>query len=678
MQGRVRVWVNAMLLHRMDIKMQKITYCLFLLIAALCWSCSKDKHTIIPEAGANTLVMTVNVMEPLTRATEPGADPLNENAINELSVFMFKGEQLVWYVEEVNVRYSADTKKLMINVPAERISMLSGQALDIVVLANGPSREAYSSVTTLSGLKAVSHTSADFLTIDVNPLASFLMDGSIRTPALTLGSVPFNVGNINLSRSASKIRIHIDQLSISGYTPGQPEIKLINIADKTSLLPGSPSAYAGSGALKASLYTATVSADGIITTRIPFYSYENNWDSESEKETFAIIKVPFSKDGRTLSYYYRVPVNYRLAVAGMTEAEKQGLYKLQRNHLYDVTVKISKLGNETEDKPLEVLGYIAVKEWNEPPVIDAQVIEAHYLNVKEREVIMANQTERLIEYASDLPVQLLSPHTEYTAYEFVNGRLTAVVKKDQNLSALKLSLRIVNGLKYVVVNNPAPANFVPVNISFYVNNGLGLVQKIKIIQYPPRFITAGVSNGAHYAGYFGINSDFPSPFNPNLFTVNTQVSDGVNSKIGDPVGSNGRTLTDAASNALVSPKFIIASQYGVTNLTNSYGVNATQERASNHCYEFYEDSYGPGQTYGGRWRLPTSAELAYINRLQRNSSSAVKNLLTGEWYWSAKTGKAYNFNTQSEGVGFYSYDNYFRVYNYKAYIRCVYDIYKYE
>lgn len=70
--------------------------------------------------------------------------------------------------------------------------------------------------------------------------------------------------------------------------------------------------------------------------------------------------------------------------------------------------------------------------------------------------------------------------------------------------------------------------------------------------------------------------------------------------------------------------------------------------------------------YQGKWRIPTLAELEYIDNIQDNPLSVVKSLLWGSFYWSAKTNEAYSFNeNKSSGQR-------------EANVRCVFDTWKLE
>ena len=84
---------------------------------------------------------------------------------------------------------------------------------------------------------------------------------------------------------------------------------------------------------------------------------------------------------------------------------------------------------------------------------------------------------------------------------------------------------------------------------------------------------------------------------------------------------------------MISPQFMIASSYGVTN-------NIDKDNARRRCASYQEDGYP-----AGRWRLPTQAEIEYIVSLSAwkviptlfgNSSGGTTN------YWSANGGVTVN------------------------------------
>lgn len=85
------------------------------------------------------------------------------------------------------------------------------------------------------------------------------------------------------------------------------------------------------------------------TAAIPFYAYENDWSKQSDHETFLMVEAPFKAQNshKQATYYYRVPVNFQMPTSGMTEEQKKGIHRLQRNHLYDIVTFIALLGPKT-------------------------------------------------------------------------------------------------------------------------------------------------------------------------------------------------------------------------------------------------------------------------------------------------------------------------------------------
>ena len=131
---------------------------------------------------------------------------------------------------------------------------------------------------------------------------------------------------------------------------------------------------------------------------------------------------------------------------------------------------------------------------------------------------------------------------------------------------------------------------------------------------------------------------------------------------------------------MVSPSFELASQLGATS---AWPYNKTFSNGRNR---YYNEDY----TWGGYlevntalcncatytetrivngvevplddWRLPTEAEIRLIDQLQNDPNSAVKSIMTGRYYWSAKSDAAIELQGGSEGSPT------------KAYTRCVRDV----
>lgn len=193
----------------------------------------------------------------------------------------------------------------------------------------------------------------------------------------------------------------------------------------------------------------------------------------------------------------------------------------------------------------------------------------------------------------------------------------------------------------------------------------------------------------------------------------------------DPKDADGMTKKDENSNLIISPEFIIATQHGLSDQVSqyvpsgniyyetryrfgqnygsvrnlpSYSTYTTDSRRFNNtyvhdylsagerCKDYFEGEYGedgyyeeyyinrdgkstPRQVYKtfkyqGKWRIPTMAELKYIDKIQDDDKSAVKSLLWGSAYWSAQEGMTYSFGdneTQNSST---------------ANVRCIFDTWK--
>lgn len=107
------------------------------------------------------------------------------------------------------------------------------------------------------------------------------------------------------------------------------------------------------------------------------------------------------------------------------------------------------------------------------------------------------------------------------------------------------------------------------------------------------------------------------------------------------------TLSDASVQEMISPKFRIASSYGVCTGTLSY------ENARKRCATYQEDGYP-----AGRWRIPTKAEVQFMIRLSADKKIPELFNIT---YWCANgtVSQQGNFTATTTSSD--------------TYVRCVYD-----
>ena len=112
------------------------------------------------------------------------------------------------------------------------------------------------------------------------------------------------------------------------------------------------------------------------------------------------------------------------------------------------------------------------------------------------------------------------------------------------------------------------------------------------------------------------------------------------------------TLSDASVQEMISPKFRIASSYGVCTSAVSYAD------ARKRCATYQEDGYP-----AGRWRIPTKAEVQFMIRLSKDTKIPQ---LFNTTYWCANgtvnDQGTFTATTTSSGT----------------YVRCVYDEWYWE
>lgn len=330
---------------------------------------------------------------------------------------------------------------------------------------------------------------------------------------------------------------------------------------------------------------------------------------------------------------------------------------------YELTGKISM-------KTQRINFTVSTTPWEgvEKFVVDVVIADLKYLFVRETKVVMANITEYKIEFASSSNITIDQPsYATYEKYELKGNVITKGTGYYYPRNSQYPSITSDLGKSgYIKITSDLPDNYFPKQFIFGVSNREGLkVSGIIVDQYPPQYLTGQKSEG----GNKDSSADYYS--NPNLFTITTIApGDWI---IGDPshvVNGKVETKDDELSNNMISPRFIAASRYAAVS-TGTY----TWQMAHDRCLTYWETldpkKTGKSATYPpGKWRMPTSAELEFMDVIQENSS-AVNYLLNSDgqywvarkpWYYDIGKNTVYpakNASTTISGGG----------------ARCVYDIY---
>ena len=364
--------------------MKPTTFYIFILMLATCLAaCSindfpEEENT---PGGSGTLRIAYRVAgnSVQTKAdTEPGVDELNENTVTRLDLFVSNGSTFLSFPD-------VTATEGILNLLDEQLTSireLMTTNTTFYLVAN--SAECVG-ITTLDGLKAVkTPTGFDFQAKQ----NTFVMDASYTTQ----GDQSENDVTITLElrRALAKIRIRFTEAST-----GTPMYcKLFQQAASTHVL-AEAETYDNSAADWTDFREITDdfplrdnSTDG--QGGYVFYSYPNDWFNSTlytqeengnytcndeglhngepivaAKQTYLLLRATYDNK----EYYYKIPVNRRLPDfsdnPSFTEDEYEqihDLYRLKRNHLYDVAVTISGPGG-TMDDPVVPAYTITINNW---------------------------------------------------------------------------------------------------------------------------------------------------------------------------------------------------------------------------------------------------------------------------------------------------------------------------
>ncbi|WP_298889565.1 hypothetical protein [uncultured Porphyromonas sp.] len=657
-----------------DISTRLVGYALILLMVS---GCIAERPVACPDDDASSaqlsLRLAVQEIRSL-RATEAGVGALNENQIERLQILFYKGGTLYWSVSPA----PATDGNYSIPIPEVQQQGFDGSSMYNVYVVTNMAFKAPEQERELAKI-AVSESVAKL------PNAKFVMQGQ-TSKKINLGTPEGKqLGAVELRRVASKLRI-TPTVAVEGYAlGGEIQVKFVGATDRGYLTTeevaagAKPIAYA---------YRATQDQQPQ-----HFYSYYNKWSSNDEAPYY-LLTVPLKKEGATTAadYYYRV---------ALTPAEPH----FTANKLYDLKLGIHKLGSTTPEEPVAITGTLSILPWT---LCDDQydLPAANYLEVSEREVHIYNIETYTITYqTSKKPI---TARIVEASFSYVNGATGVATTDNIPSSSDQYPTVTVVGNQIRIVSK-LPVNNVPKKIRFKVSNGIAELDKeVTVYQYPSLFVIntigekssrrpdgtlahSGLNNKAIYRITVqnppaGMILGFPpretTDFWPgSWFVQNTgfwgTIVERWELNNGEKI-SKFTTKRDAETAQMVSPSFELASQLGATERWSylEYGwyysrgkwsetskIGAYKETALCNCATYTETRRVNGvEVTLDDWRLPTEAEIRLIDQLQNDPNSAVKSIMTGRYYWSAKSDAAIELQGGSEGSPT------------KAYTRCVRDV----
>ena len=376
--------------------MKPTTLYIFILMLATCLAaCSindfPEEENIPGGSGTLRIAYRVAGSSVQTRATEAGVDALNENTVTRLDFFAFKSDgsllcPVISFTQ--GTLYSANYTLLAISEETLSLEDVQGNTGgNYYLVANCPA--VATTITTLSDLQAALTNGTGnpvLITTDGTAPTAFIMDAK-ATPAISGKDITLS---FDLRRAAAKIRIRFAEASTGTPT----HCKLFQQAASTHVLAeaetynNSATDWADFREITADFPQRDNSTDG--QGGYVFYSYPNDWFNSTlytqeengnytcndeglhngepifeAKQTYLLLRATYEGT----EYYYKIPVNRRLPSFSdnptFTAEEYEqihDLYRLKRNHLYDVAVTISGPGG-TMDDPVVPAYTITINDW---------------------------------------------------------------------------------------------------------------------------------------------------------------------------------------------------------------------------------------------------------------------------------------------------------------------------
>lgn len=628
--------------------------------------------------GKNSLLLQLQVSPTALRATEVGEDAYNENTVSSITVLFYKGGQLFWQSKESgqggiipNGSITTPGRHYIIPVPDDKKAQLNGvNSFNVYVVCNKASFVAPATEAAL--LKEVV---ADEL--NATAPASFVMIGSATNKKIDMATqTGRNLGSIGLKRVAAKIRVLRPTVDVAGYVQvGDAQVKLRNYADRGYL---ATAENVPTAEYKTTDYRPVTEVLPNGGKAMHFYSYYNEWASPAAlgQRPELMVQIKMKKEGESdnmaKDYYYKVPL----------EPQQKSL---QSNKLYELSLRIEIIGSPSPENPELVTGAISIEEWSKHE--DSYGLPAtQFLVVAEHDVEIKNATQYSLPYQSSKHPITISIKKVYATFVDDQG-VTQTISYTQGMAEYPT---ITFDANTIHINSSIPVNNVPKYIEFEVTNGVsGLVEKVKVTQVPSSFIihTMGTSSSLQPGGGLAPGLNNKAMYHIRILVPPAGMILGFPPT--EPVKFYDRnvykethylTKNDEETSRMVSPSFELASQLGATRpmpyfYRGSYshpqvGDPESRRRSATYsCAIYTETRKNKDGTYLtlDDWRLPTEAEIELIDKLQNDSKSAVKRIMTGPFYWDAylenkamRMTNPDNWNTGADED--------------KAHVRCVRDV----
>ena len=630
-------------------------------IAATTWlfsSCSEETlidGPVISGGEEATISATLSINSVETKTTTNYETPVsdNEKLINNyvIAVFDAARQDVVGLKAET---LGTETKSFTVNVVAK----CDGKSPQTVLTIANLSEEQ------LGACKAFT-TYTQFANLIVEQKSAFksseLMKGAEQVVTLEKGKL--NNFDIKLDQLVARVDVSIEfPEEDKGASFDIQSFKVEGVNTKSKMILTDKTKVVNNEVTSSSLEWKEGEGDNTIKNTFSFYTYEKStYETPITITITGLLKKNDSEEGSLKTYTYALN-----PVKSQPECNTTGIV---HGNTYQVKGLMS-LPNKTVTFKVEAKGWVPVE-------VGASINNMHYLFVSEHIIHMPNTTSYTFGYVSDLEVDYEIVSAEYVGYTTGGDEDPGSYGPgDSHYPTVSID---TEGKGTITVSfTTIPQNYVPTHIGLKIKTTTGgLEETVMVTHYPTPYVevhqnnkTENIPSETEDRAFGGVPENLPggrkeasTQTNFNLFTI-TSIAAG-DFIIGDPRDGKGKTEVTEEANNLVSPQFVIASQRGITD-------QISYEEAERRCSEYKEYPY----MEAGTWRIPTTDELRYIAKLQYDPNSAVKSLLIGGTYWSARRD-----GEKEKGMGIHVYMNDGNKVasttssDADSYVRCVHDVY---
>lgn len=655
-------------------KYRKSVQGLMLLTFGLTMAGCSAQDDFFTETSSESLSIKPSVTEAtVSRATVASDEALREAALDNLYVKIFDKEYQEQSVNKKFDRNLQSNKKEVLGQGNWKVDLNLQENKKYFVYSIANAKEDLQQVNSLADLENKVQTDEDIWKpySSKNATKNFLMTANSDW---TVSKEPTQTIDSKLTRAAAKIVVNF-KINVAGYeVVGEPTWQLLNYNTKTTLFGVNTAKSIASMSETETNETMAKTADGY---QLVTYSYATLWDNNASAPQ-AKIKVMLKKgEEKPVDYYYSIPVR-----------DPKATKSLDRNYVYTANATVTSLGSSSDITYGDAMNLVYdVQKWTKGEETTINAGNQKYLLVSPTFMIMKNQRfdNSTIKFYGSGECKV---ETVEIYYYDKNGKkqscsgsqyFKASAEYAKGHGELKDKGTIVIGTK----NSKTANDFVPLSVKYIKIKVTcdGLEEIVTIKQYPLEYIqgiagwystksidgwidwqrdqaehktrkTYGddIFNARVYEnnnmyeyydsgrGWFGNKPPFTAQKDSRLTEQNNNQMYVVQITETDGTYVIGHGTSD--NDDMVSPAFMLASQLGVVNISNSFNM------AKNHCDKYIEVNTDKKKYTD--WRLPTPSEVKVICKYQNNKNQNVMSeVLKRQYYWT-RNGKKTLANSQDE------------------------------